>query len=91
MEIEHYRRQIQDHGAFNSAYMRYWVEDQITAAGGQRALARQLGINVWEIGNAVTGRRKVSARLARLLGFEREDQRHACYRPVPLEAQPRQS
>ena len=88
MELEYYRYQIQKFGVLDLAYMRGWLEDQVKAAGGQRALARRLGVKVWEIGNAMTGARPVSDRLARLLGFDREDHRVIAYRPIPPEPEP---
>jgi DNA-binding transcriptional regulator YdaS (Cro superfamily) len=59
--------------------MRSWLEDRIAEFGSQRTLARHLGVSQFQIGNATSGRRPVSKRLAAALGFTRTITRTVCY------------
>lgn len=51
------------------------------AAGGQRQLAQAYGVSPAFISDVVNGRRVVTARLARLMGYQRDIVFSACKTP----------
>src|SRR5688572_29719882 len=69
-------------GRFSTAEFRTLLLAAIEHAGGQNALARELGINQGRIAEVVSGLRPAGTALAHALGFERDVERRVAYRPV---------
>lgn len=62
----------------SQADMRNILRHRCEAAGGQKAWALANGISPQYVGDILTGRRDVAARLAKILGYERTISFFAC-------------
>ncbi|MGB2713504.1 MAG: hypothetical protein WBC51_04950 [Vicinamibacterales bacterium] len=86
LAIEDYQRAFAQAGFFDNAWMRVWLIDRVAEAHGQQALARLLKTPQVAISDAIVGRRRVSAALARALGFQRTDRRVLRYQSLRPES-----